>query len=188
MASPRHALPPKKSRRKKQNGFCWGSWMIGLVMGAGAIWLININAIKLDDLLPVQEAKEQVQVVEETPNELDNIPIEFYYLLPKMEEKVPDHLISKQIREDSSDKPMDKPGRYRLQAGSFQSMKDADRRRANIVLLGLDAHIQKVNRGGATWYRVMMGPFDTLKHLEVAKHRLNENRIETMVIKLKNNG
>jgi cell division protein FtsN len=162
--------------------------MVGLVMGVVIMWLGDIYNLRLDDFLPEKQAKEQLELAEEAPNELDNIPIEFYYLLPKMEEKVPDHLISKQIREDSADRPMDKPGLYRLQAGSFQNLKDADRRRANIVLLGLDANIQTVNRGGATWHRVMMGPFESLKHLEVARHRLNENRIETMTIKLKQEG
>ena len=41
-----------------------------------------------------------------------------------------------------------------LQAGSFKNLADADRRRAQILLLGLDAKIETVEANGDTWNRV----------------------------------
>jgi len=179
-------LPPRKKRR--QDGICWGSLTGGIIFGV--ITTLSLQHIDYstwldsNDTGPVGDNK----TAAEKPDLLDSLPIEFYKLLPNREEQVPDHLINQQIREHSPEKPMDKPGRYRLQAGSFQKMADADRRRASILLLGLETHIQTVTHGGATWHRVMLGPFESLKHLEVARHRLTENRIKTIVLKLKSGG
>lgn len=177
------SLPPRKTR--KRQGICWGSWAGGIVVGI----LITLLFQHLDYQSWLEEEGDgsiTTSPTEKKPDLLDNLPIEFYKLLPNREEQVPDHLISQQIREDSPDKPMDKPGQYRLQAGSFQKEADADRRRASISLLGLETHIQTVTHGGATWHRVMLGPFKSLKHLELARHRLNENKIDAIVLKLKN--
>lgn len=179
-------LPPRK--RRKQQGFSWSSWAGGIVVGIVA----TLSFQHLDYQSLVDNDKpvptEDNDVAAEKPNFLDSLPIEFYKLLPSREEQVPDHLISQQIREDSPEKPMDKPGRYRLQAGSFQKIKDADRRRASILFLGLETHIQTVSHGGTRWHRVMLGPFESLKHLEVARHRLSNNNIDTIVLKLKSQG
>ena len=176
-------LPPRKAR--KPQGVCWGTLLTGILVGIGATLLVqNVDYqqwLGQDDAPPSSS-----KVKDKKPSLLDSLPIDFYKILPNREEQVPEHLISQQIRQDSPQQPMDQPGRYRLQAGSFQNMADADQRRASILLLGLETQIQTVNHGGATWHRVMLGPFPSLKHLEVARYRLKENKIETIVIKLKN--
>lgn len=177
-------LPPRKKR--KHGGFSWGTWFAGLSMGALSTWIIMSDQI---DFKQFTQQDETTAAVEEPKNKddiVDNLPIEFYKLLPNREEQIPVHIISQRARKASPDKPVDKPERYRLQAGSFQKLKDADHRRANILILGLDAYIEKVTHSNKTWHRVMLGPFDSLKQLEISRRRMHENNIDTIVLKIKN--
>ena len=176
-------LPPRK--KKKREGYAWGPWFTGLFMGVLGTWLIMSGSIDLEQLIPTEDITDADMVEDHSNDIVENLPIEFYKLLPSREEQIPVHVISEQVREDSPEKPMDQPGRYRLQAGSFQRLEDADRRRASILILGLNTHIQKVTHGGKTWHRVMLGPFDSLKKLEIARRRMRDNQIDTIVLKLK---
>ena len=176
-------LPPRK---KNKDGFCWGTLFTGITLGVLSTWLIMSDMVNLDKLIPAADPDTPAVAVEDKSNDIvENLPIEFYKLLPSREEQVPAHIISQQVRDNSPDKPADKPGRYRLQAGSFQKRADADRRRASILILGLTTHIEKVTHGGKTWHRVMLGPFESLKKLEIARRRMRENGIDTIVLKLK---
>ena len=70
-----------------------------------------------------------------------------------------------------------------LQAGSFRQFGEADRRRANIILLGYPARVETVTvREGETWYRVQVGPFTSAKGLAEARGALNDQGIATVEI------
>lgn len=80
----------------------------------------------------------------------------------------------------------DKPGKYLLQAGSFRSFEEADRLKASLVWLGVEASIQTVTVNNKdTWHRVNIGPYKSLADLDAVRARLKENRIETVVLKVK---
>lgn len=183
-APPQVKLPPRK---KKKEGFCWATLVSGIAIGIAVTWLVMSGKIEIQDIpgLVDDPATAKPPARDNSNDIVDNLPIEFYKLLPSREEQVPAHVISQQVREHSPEKPMDKPGRYRLQAGSFQRLADADRRRASILILGLNTHIEKVTHGGKTWHRVMLGPFESLKELEIARRRMQQNDIDTIVLKLK---
>jgi cell division protein FtsN len=51
------------------------------------------------------------------------------------------------------------PTIYRVQAGSFNALEDAEKLRAEILLIGLDASISQAEVLGQTMYRVQAGPF-----------------------------
>lgn len=51
------------------------------------------------------------------------------------------------------------PNVYRVQAGSFNVLEDAEKLRAEIILIGLDASIAQAEVLGQTMYRVQAGPF-----------------------------
>ena len=57
----------------------------------------------------------------------------------------------------------DPEAEYLLQAGAFRTAEDADRRRAAILLLDLDARTLRVTRQGESWHRVLVGPFSDLR-------------------------
>jgi cell division protein FtsN len=69
---------------------------------------------------------------------------------------------------------------FLLQTGSFQSSRDADARRAEILLLGLDAFIQSKEINGTNWHRVMVGPFSSRQSLSRAQDLLARNHFEAM--------
>ena len=77
-------------------------------------------------------------------------------------------------------------GTYVLQVGSFRNANEAERRRARLALLGLEARVQTiVIDGEATWHRVQVGPYDELDTLNDARVRLRENDIEAMALKVR---
>tara|TARA_R110000772_G_scaffold131045_2_gene239301 strand:- start:10704 stop:11279 length:576 start_codon:yes stop_codon:yes gene_type:complete len=51
------------------------------------------------------------------------------------------------------------PSIYRVQAASFNTMNDAERLKAEIILMGLNAAIYQAEVLGQTVYRVQAGPF-----------------------------
>lgn len=76
--------------------------------------------------------------------------------------------------------------RFVLQAGSFQSFADADRRKARLALLGHAASIQTVTVAGEPWHRVQLGPYDDAARVASVKGELQSRQIETLTLRLKN--
>jgi hypothetical protein len=75
---------------------------------------------------------------------------------------------------------------FLLQVGSFKNSRDADSLRARLLLLNLDAHVEKVSpRKNETWHRVIVGPFGDRSHLADARSRLASNGIDSLLLKRK---
>lgn len=92
----------------------------------------------------------------------------------------------------SSDKPAgDKSAptgqvRFLLQAGSFRTRTEADRRRAELLLAGHNVNVQSVIAGNnENWFRVMVGPFDNEANMQQSRQQLAADKIETLPIRLK---
>ena len=66
---------------------------------------------------------------------------------------------------------------YMLQAASFRSRADADRLRAELLLLDLPATTGEVNVGNSVWYRVTVGPFPDQVSTDAARERLRERNL-----------
>lgn len=75
--------------------------------------------------------------------------------------------------------------RYALQAGAFKTPDDADAMRARLALLGLDARVFPTEQGGATLYRVRLGPYGQLDDINRIRKDLAENGIDSQVVRLK---
>ncbi|WP_317848099.1 SPOR domain-containing protein [Pseudomonas sp. HTZ2] len=59
-----------------------------------------------------------------------------------------------------------------LQAGSFRKQADADKVRAQIILLGQAVKVESGTVKDETWYRVLVGPFSNREQLTVAQKQL----------------
>ncbi|WP_426116084.1 SPOR domain-containing protein [Pseudomonas sp. DSP3-2-2] len=71
--------------------------------------------------------------------------------------------------------PVAKPAavtQFFLQAGSFRKKEDADKVRAQIILLGQTAGVESGTVKEETWYRVLVGPFSNREQLTVAQKQL----------------
>ncbi len=67
---------------------------------------------------------------------------------------------------------------YFLQAGSFAKADEADRLKAKLALLGMEAAVQTADvPGKGTYYRVRLGPYHTTDEMNKANATLKENGI-----------
>ena len=76
------------------------------------------------------------------------------------------------------------PGLYILQAGSFSTPTDADRRRAELALHGIESHVQRAKVNERNYYRVYIGPTDDLDELNLLRSRLRAAQIDVLRIRL----
>jgi len=73
---------------------------------------------------------------------------------------------------------------YVLQVGAFRTEAEADRLRAQLALLGVEARIQKsVIDDKDTWFRVRVGPIKDETELGRVRARLTENQIKFMTLR-----
>lgn len=132
---------------------------------------------------PTKETSKPIKQKKERPR------FEFYTILPEMEVVIPEEELvdetkvdkATQVKQVSKDKFIQ--DKLLLQAGSFKSYSDADKLKAKLALIGLEAGIQSVNIGKDKWHRVRIGPFKTLVDINETRVRLAENNIQTIIIK-----
>ena len=107
---------------------------------------------------------------------------DFYDMLPNFEVIIPEQ--EPDVRQDTRPDPIEQPGVYVLQAGSFIEFSDADRRRAQLALLGIESRIQRVSIDDKTYHRVRIGPTRDLDHLNILRARLRQADIDVLRIRL----
>jgi cell division protein FtsN len=107
---------------------------------------------------------------------------DFYEMLPAFEVVVTEE--EAEVARDVEPKAVVQPGVYVLQAGSFTAYADADRRRAELALQGIESSIQKVTIDDKTYHRVRIGPTDDLDELNLLRSRLRAAKIDALRIRL----
>jgi len=106
----------------------------------------------------------------------------FYDILPNFEVVTPDE--EPDVARDAEPQAVVEPGVYVLQAGSFSTNGDADRRRAELALHGIESHIQRVKVNDRNYHRVYIGPTDDLDELNLLRSRLRVAKIDVFRIRL----
>ena len=76
------------------------------------------------------------------------------------------------------------PFTYFIQAGAFRTPEDAEQQRARLMLLGMQAKVSEREQAGRTVYRVRLGPFNKKDDADKAKERLDNNSIETALVRV----
>ena len=76
------------------------------------------------------------------------------------------------------------PFSHFIQAGAFRTPEDAEQQRARLLLLGMQAKVTEREQSGRTVYRVRLGPFDKKEDADKAKERLDNNSIETALVRV----
>ncbi len=180
---------PMRSKKQKKGLPGW-VWMIaGLAIGLfiGLLFWLK-DRPEQESIKIVQEAKKEIQANNQAVEEItpQKPRFDFYTLLPELEVIIPEGDYEIEADEDKPlppPKPVKKEGSYRLQAGSFKSLEEADRLRARLALLGVEADIQTVRVNQATWHRVRIGPFNNLNELNSVRKRLGNHHIKTLLMK-----
>ena len=68
-------------------------------------------------------------------------------------------------------------GPYKMQCGSFRTVKQAETLKANIAFAGLIAQVSKSTGKNGVYYKVFLGPYEKKRDAEKDKHKLKRNNI-----------
>lgn len=141
--------------------------VFALVIGFGAfLWSIKDN---VEDDVDTQ-ASRPVAPTEETLPELPEEEWEYIKTLPGYEVEV-------EVKEqEKSDK------RYLMQCASFRTRAQAEEMKAKIAFQGLEALIRHSTGINGDWFRVILGPYESKRDAEKAKHSLRKVNIATCQI------
>ncbi len=181
-------------RKSKQNSGM--SSLLSMLFGL-AVGLSVAVAVYMKDRRPEPEAQPPQPEPASLQNALDDngetpAPPEpeskeekrftFYDILPNVEVVTPEKT---ETRESSvPPQAVVEPGTYVLQAGSFSTHQDADKRRAELGMHGIESHIQRVKVNDRNYHRVYIGPTDNLDELNMLRSRLRAAQIDVLRIRL----
>lgn len=193
----------KAGSRQGVPGWLW--LLLGLAVGIFVAFLWHLWELRKDSsaktpaaavATPEKKAKEIANTSASVTNGAGEEPrFDFYTLLPNQQAITNKNPASKAATPappeptgTATNSPAAKHGQkeedYLLQAGSFKSEAEADKRRASILLLGLQVKIQKVPvKPGETWYRVVVGPLKGKDAVQSARATLRSNGVNTLVLK-----
>ncbi len=193
MADYKHRAGPKK--KKSKGSTSCSIWFFGGAM-AGA-FVVGLLWLKLGANLgnaPVPGVSQPKPTPSAPKNEAPKPTFEFYTILPEMEVVIPDEELmapepsepTNQARVETPQSTLPSNTAYILQMGSFRKYEDADRMKAKLALIGIEAEIQRVSINNRdTFHRVRSGPYHSQRQLNAARRLAKENNIATLVIKLK---
>jgi len=186
----------RRSTRSKSSGYPPVVWMLfGLAIGLSVAYAVYINSREpalVTKQSPPQPASMQSALDDngEIAPESEPAPapvrkdkrFTFYDILPNVEILTSDSTMPAPA--DSTPKAVEEPGVYVLQAGSFSTNADADRRRAELALQGIESHIQRVKVNDRDYHRVYIGPIDDLDELNMLRSRLRAAQIDVLRIRV----
>jgi cell division protein FtsN len=192
------------NRRKKKSGGGFPGWawgITGLTIGLFAAFLVYLGgrdstAPEARTLLTPAPAPARQETRDVRRQQAEEVPapprprFDFYTMLPELEVVVPEPETRPSRPGEPAPAPrqVEEPGTYILQAGSFRQHQEADRMKASLALLGVQAEIQKVQVNSDTWHRVRVGPFRDTAELNKVRERLHANQIQTLLMKLPESG
>ncbi len=194
MADYKHrAAPKRRAKNKSSNSGLW--FFSGFIVGAfamGLVWLKlgpDLAAGRVPGL-----SQDEPQPAESKQKPVPKPEFQFYTILPEMEVVIPDEEILPPKPSRSQPSPTEQrtpeaasKQAYVLQMGSFRKFVDADRMKARLALIGIEAEIQKVSINNKdTYHRVRSGPYTSQSQLNRARDLAKENSISTLVIRMKN--
>jgi cell division protein FtsN len=106
---------------------------------------------------------------------------DFYQMLPKFEVVVPEKERGTRIAPAAQ---IDRPGTYFLQVGSYRDADVAERVRAQLAKLGVEATVQRVAVDNDVWRRVRVGPIKDLPKLNRLRTQLHASDLDSLVIRV----
>ncbi len=192
-------MAQRKRRRTKKQKEEYPGWMwmlFGLAIGlsvAFAVYRKDLiselpsqtlaqNPASMEGSLAPDMPADEQPVAQQPPAEESGNRFTFYEDLPNFEVIIPEE--EPDVSRDVVVEAIVKPGLYALQAGSFTALADADRRRAELALQGVESRIQRVSIDDKTYHRVRIGPINDLDELNQIRNRLRQAKIDVLRIRL----
>ena len=139
------------------------------------------------DKKPAPRERTERQAAKATPQPTDDDKrFQFYDILPQFQVVVPrGEPHGNAAPATTRATPVQQPGRYLLQAGSFSTPAEADRLQATLALRGMESRVQQATVDGNAFYRVQIGPIDELDALNRTRRQLLDAGIEALPLKLR---
>ena len=191
MAKRKRRRSSRSTRKQEYPGWLW--MLFGLSLGLSVAFAVYVKdrepaaprAQTSAQPASMQDALDNNgEVVAANPAEAE--PAEqrftFYDMLPNFEVIIPEQ--EPDVAADIEPKAVLEPGLYVLQAGSFSAFADADRRRAELGLHGIESQVQRVTIDDKTYHRVRIGPTSDLDELNILRSRLRTAQIDVLRIRL----
>jgi cell division protein FtsN len=183
----------KKPKKKPLPGWLW--LLTGLLLGGfitGLVWLQGQSDEHGAEWAGSPPERPPQGTPQEPTRNADVPPpkprFDFYNMLPEMEVAVP--------VEPVEERPLPEPPKPKaetaavssgvlLQIGSFRSSADADRMRAQLALIGIEARVSSARIGPQdTRYRVRSGPYSSKSAAADDQQRLVSNGFKPIAIAL----
>jgi len=186
------ARKPRQQRKARQQEYPGWVWMLfGLGIGlsvALAIYMKDREPAATAQAAPPATAasaldnNDEVAAAPSPPADAPERRFDFYNMLPNFEVVIPEQ--EPEVSPDSEHQSIERAGNYVLQAGSFTEFADADRRRAQLALQGIESRIQRVSIDDKTYHRVRIGPTRDLDELNMLRSRLRQAKIDVLRIRI----
>lgn len=171
-ATPQTQSGPPSLTAAHFKGFIAGA-AAGVLIGAGGVaYLTKVSNDPNNDILADITDSASSESSEPKPR------FDFYTVLPNQNLD-----LGAGVEPAELTTAMEDSARYLLQAGSFRLRKDADRRRGELALLGLEASIEESRSDNGLWFRVYIGPFDSRSAMAQARSITAQQSIDTLLLR-----
>lgn len=179
MAKPRTRKTVQRNGADRQSSSLpgWMYMLAGLAIGLTVAYAIYVNSNKAPPAQPTAEAvsaapskpaaskPEPAIVAAEEPVAEGEVTFDFYEMLPNLDvglgEEQPVAGTAPATQATATPPAVSKQGIYVIQAGSFSGLADANKRKAELGLLGIRSEIKTGDANGRTVYRVYTAPLTT---------------------------
>ena len=183
-----------RKRRRNEPAPGWAWMLFGLSIGLAVALVVYLTnggptipsapksetaaVVKPPAPIPTVVTPAPAASVTETEAEpAEDADLEFYELLQQLTVVVPDG--------DPAARAENRPAEeYTIQAGSFRTYEEADRRQATLALLAIESHIENAIIDNQIWHRVIIGPLSERGEMSRVLRSLRNERIETMAPRL----
>jgi cell division protein FtsN len=141
---------------------------------------------------------------EEVQSELTEAPqFEFYTMLSETEVLVPEYEIASRTQKERVatptpiesqatdtatspeipvvEMPTKSNASYMMQAGSYKNSVDAEKMRANLEAMGIEARVEKGKVGDTIYHRIKLGPYAQMTSVSTIRARLKQSGIDVIV-------
>jgi len=189
-------------QKKSLPGYVW--LLSGLAIGLFVAFIIYLDKQPENEKdfgsavqLELEKLKQQAKSTTKNDKTATNISttekkeqkFNFYTILPELEVLIPENETRPpEVKNNNVTKSTNKPEpakQYILQVGSFQNIGDAEKLKANLAFLGLEADIQHVTVNNQSWHRVRTGPYRDKQQLYLNQKTLKQNNIDAISMELK---
>jgi cell division protein FtsN len=192
MAQRRKRRSSRSTRSSSGDSFPGWLWMLfGLAIGLAVAFAVHVKDRRpavAENSKPAPASMQSALDDNDEPRgtaapaEPKESRFKFYEMLPNFEVVIPEQETN--VKADTEPQAVVQPGLYVLQAGSFSSYADADRRRAELAMQGIESKIQRVTIDDKTYHRVRIGPTADLDELNMLRSRLRAAKIDALRIRL----